>query len=355
MSNTFRCELCNACFKRKENLISHSKRKRLCVEVKTNFKCNNCNKIYSSRSGYDYHKLKCKRVEEPKDDMIMMKKDDFDKMFDMMKIMTDKVDGINIEVKDLKKENIELKNEIKSRNTNVNNGNVNNTTNSNNVTKNKIVNNNNNNINIALTKQYITENFLDLPILLPMTNYDSIIGYRLSTKVLEHNVVKTEREKIQFIMDLISMHKKNKLVEYLGSYLILCYKKEPVSARAFWTIDNARLTFMIKTRQENVFWKNDKKGNIVIQNVIAPLLSYLFVMVDSHIKKLDPEENLNLCMYGNSLCMYLQNDKDLKTDILRFIAPIFTIDKDTKCDPITFKPQQITKVDKNTDQLQILN
>lgn len=316
-----KCELCNARFKRKENLVEHKKRKRSCVNFSHNFVCDKCDKPYSSRSGYKYHKSVCNHIKTPTNEEILIKQNET-----MIKMMTTGFD-------DIKKENAELRNKINNIEkgnivTNINNGSIN------------TINNNLKIQHVTLTKQYIKNNFLDEPILLPIPNYDSIIGYSLSKKELDFITIKTDKDKEKFIMDLLCINKNNKLVEFLGSYLTLYYKMDAVSLRALWTVDNSRHTFIVKILSGEIFWRDDGQGEYVIKTIIEPLITYLLTIVHNYTTTIVIPKNLDLCRKCNELCRILPN-KDLKENILKFMSPKFTIDKVTRYDPITFKPLQI--------------
>lgn len=350
--DNYKCNLCNKCFNNKGHYNAHKQRKNPCANFEHNYFCDKCDKPYATRGGLNYHKTQCKYVKEIKQETTM---DDLKKQNEeLVKLVTgmshkiNSIDDINENVKTIQRENIELKNKLNNiengvKMENVTNvGNVFNTTNTN--SNNNNVNNTNNNVTIqyvTLTKQYIKDNLLEGPVFAPITDYTSLHDHKVSKKELGIDRVLTEKEKEKFVNELLSITKNRKLVDFLGSYIILRYKKETLTLRTLWATDAARRNYMVKLLAHEIFWKDDIGGNFVNNKIIAPLLMYLLTLVNDYLKKADVILNLDLCKCCNDLCKTLTKPS-LTKNILNYISPLFAIDSTIKYDPKTLLPLQLT-------------
>lgn len=150
---------------------------------------------------------------------------------------------------------------------------------------------------------------------------------------------KEYKEVNAFCNDLVHYHKKKKLHSFLGDFLVSQYCKKDLSEQSLFASDVSRTNFLVSNfnkKSKKSSWTNDKKGIIIANRIIDPLLDYIYKIIldysNDTIKiikygknhgqtNLNHAENLLLC----EEIIGLLNNKSLKTDIVKHIAPYFDI------------------------------
>jgi len=168
--------------------------------------------------------------------------------------------------------------------------------------------------------------------------------YLPSNPVLEeledYGVIHKEYKEVNvFCNDLIYYHKKKKLHSFLGDFLVSQYCKKNLNEQSLFASDVSRTNFLVSNfnkKSKKSSWTNDKKGIIIANRIIDPLLDYIYkIMLDysnDTIKIIKYEKNhgqTNLNYAENLLLceeiIGLLNNKSLKTDMVKHIAPYFDI------------------------------
>mgnify|MGYP001764006584 FL=1 len=112
-----------------------------------------------------------------------------------------------------------------------------------------------------------------------VTNYNYIqMNYPnapvLAGKKSYANLLKTNKMKL---VDLIIMYyEQNRLVTFIGDYLIKEYLHKEPEKQSLWTTDLARLTYIIsQAHKKGSEWSYDKKGSKTKKIIIEPVLEYI--------------------------------------------------------------------------------
>lgn len=128
--------------------------------------------------------------------------------------------------------------------------------------------------------------------------------------------------------------KKNIFGEYITEILLEHYKKENPSEQSIWNSDVSRLSYIVKdTDKKNIsVWIQDKKGNIVTEYAIDPLLKHVHTKITENqnrltkkTEKTGPNElELEIMENSYNLLADIENGESTK-DILKCLASHFYI------------------------------
>jgi hypothetical protein len=228
-----------------------------------------------------------------------------------------RVSSLNKHLKDVcKKENEEYYKNI----TNITNNNNNITNNNNNQFNNNMA------VNV-LTKEYIMQNFLGNPCLMPLPDYNIIKNGNI---IIDPYY---EDDNIMFINTLVSQYERGKLIEYFGSILVAYYKQaNQISGQSLWCSDLSRLKFLVRILpypdSPTNMWVTDSSGIMVKKEVIRPLLEYVVKCIDSYGIKYPLKmitETDKFLLLGKIVTAIRNNS--LTNDIAKYMAPHFTLGK----------------------------
>lgn len=182
-----------------------------------------------------------------------------------------------------------------------------------------------NTFNISV-KNYIQQNYADAPHLLKLKDYS----------ILEKQ---DEDDEYDFAKILRCHFDRKMLHHYLGDFIIKQYKKKDPTKRSIWNSDVSRLSYIIKELLANKksCWSHDAKGEKTKGYIIEPLLEYIKEYCLTYIMENTPD-NDNKANYDkiNNITNALGNivdmidKKELANDIVKYIAPHFSMDKQMK-------------------------
>jgi len=173
------------------------------------------------------------------------------------------------------------------------------------------------------TMAYVVKNYKDAPALLPLKDY----------KMLNYDQPDDE-----FVEELGSKFKHKLLGEYIAEFIVKNYKKTDPAKQSLWNSDTSRLTYIIRdiVTKKKVDWKVDKKGVNTTKNIIDPLIDYIEKMVREYIQNYDIDYEMFTGREAEKKMMKLKyvtdvlraiEDKTLHDDVLRCIAPHFFLNK----------------------------
>lgn len=132
------------------------------------------------------------------------------------------------------------------------------------------------------------------------------------------------------LIDVISMYfYDNKLVSFLGDYIIRLYKKEEPKNQSMWSTDISRLTYIIREscKVNGNTWSYDKKGIKTKKIVIEPALNFIRESLVKFCQDNGGKTEANILkqMIAANGTIQLIDDGDLATDIVRYIASEFAV------------------------------
>lgn len=177
-------------------------------------------------------------------------------------------------------------------------------------------------------RQFIKEQYTNAPLLKPLPDYGkSLKAHQSKDKATRgHGLIAT----------LVYYHGKRRLHAYLGGFLVPHYKMGDPMFQSMWMTDKGRFTFLIREQLEKTksYWTVDPKGQKVKDKVVFPLLNYLKVKIDEHLKaiaeraeEMDAEQQLSLHddrIQIEDVRSAVNNE--LADRILSYIAPYFYMD-----------------------------
>lgn len=250
---THYCKLCDYNTNEKFNFIRHLKSKRHVEKITKaelcNFqnKCIYCNNIYSNASNLSKHQKLC----------------DDKNLFELLNTKIISLEN-KINNKDGHKEELlelELQNKtdhILSLTSEINN-------------LRSIINSNKTSLSAY---NYINSNYINAPPLEAVTNVVAL-HYEMSSN--------------EFVEHIISLYKKNALVQFIGDFIVENYKKEDPNNQSLWNSDTSRLTYIIRTllKNQKCLWMVDKKGIDTTNYLITPILKYIEEQLSKYISECD--------------------------------------------------------------------
>lgn len=267
----------------------------------TEYECEICNRQFTKSYNLQRHKKTCS-VE--KDQMINDLKA---KIIEYQQLMA--VKELEMELKSVKNENNLLKEFIKE-----------------NVKPNKNIT-----YNISV-KNYIQKHYPDAPALAGIEDYAKLTFDE-----------ETKTQDTDFIGTLVYHYNNNTLHKHLGDFIIKYYKKEDPAQQSIWSSDTSRLTFIVKELlfTEDSIWNHDYKGIKTKNYIVNPILKYIKKYIDRFwMKNIDTFKSLKLNALIKLQTTYqtiykIKQDIDndaIGTDIVRYIAPYFSINKNKNLD-----------------------
>lgn len=165
---------------------------------------------------------------------------------------------------------------------------------------------------------YIVQNFPNAPALEPQESYKQINDSKKMT-----------------LMDVVSMyHYDNKLVKFIGDYIVQVYKHEESDNQSIWSTDISRLTYIISEscNKDGTNWAYDKKGSKTKKTIIEPALQY----IRSELLKFCQENGTNSKTHilkkmiaANATIQNIDNG-ELAEKINKYIAPEFSFKQNDK-------------------------
>ncbi|ARF09637.1 hypothetical protein Indivirus_2_16 [Indivirus ILV1] len=165
---------------------------------------------------------------------------------------------------------------------------------------------------------YICTNYPNTPVLESQKSYVNLLEAKTMT-----------------LVDVITMyHNNKKLVNFIGDYIIKTYKKKEPKEQSLWSTDVTRLTYIIREacKDNDDIWSYDKKGVKIKKIVIEPALKYikdnLIEFCKENSSSTDEPEFSQL--RASLEIIPSINDGSLADDILKYIAPEFTITQNDK-------------------------
>jgi hypothetical protein len=158
---------------------------------------------------------------------------------------------------------------------------------------------------------------------------DDLTPYKSKTR--KHDDIVPE-ERIEEM--LIFQYNTGTLVKYIGTGIIDIYKKDNPNDQSMWISDCSRLNYVVKTIVDgDDRWAMDKKGMRVIKKVTVPLLKEIYNIMREYLNNKRFHEVTRFGEYSKKLnaifgIMDSVETQSMHTDIVRFIAPYFSIESE---------------------------
>ena len=159
---------------------------------------------------------------------------------------------------------------------------------------------------------YITQTYPNAPALEGQKTYKNLLESKISS-----------------LMDIISMYYyDNKLVSFIGDYLIKLYTHKEPKKQSIWTTDISRLTYIIsESNKDGNIWSYDKKGSKTKKIMIEPVLQYIREQLFEYCQANGGSSKANILkkMIAANEVIQLIDSGELLDKINKYIAPEFSV------------------------------
>jgi len=157
---------------------------------------------------------------------------------------------------------------------------------------------------------------------------------------------------------LLHIYDSKGFVNYITNIVVKAYKKDDPAEQTFWASDVSRLIYIVRsTINQKDEWVYDKKGVIIKESIIDPLLDEVYniivkyrkYMEDRYLHSVIKEESdyymkkLSILKIADKLIDDFRNRQSIKNQIIRVLAPKFFLDRDVNKDKKLIENKKIEK------------
>ena len=164
---------------------------------------------------------------------------------------------------------------------------------------------------------------------------------------------------------LLHIYDSKGFTNYITNIVVKAYKKDDPAEQTFWASDVSRLIYIVRsTIDKKNEWVYDKKGVIIKESIIDPLLDEVYKIIIKYKKYMEnrylhsviKEESdyymkkLSILKIADKLIDDFRNRQAVKNQIIRVLAPKFFLDRDANKDKN--KIQDINKQTQKQKQIE---
>jgi len=154
---------------------------------------------------------------------------------------------------------------------------------------------------------------------------------------------------------LLHIYDSKGFINYITNIVVKAYKKDDPAEQTFWASDVSRLIYIVRsTINQKDEWVYDKKGVIIKESIIDPLLDEVYniivkyrkYMEKRYLHSLKKEESdyyikkLSILKIADKLIDDFRNRQAVKNQIIRVLAPKFFLDRDVNKDKNLIEKQK---------------
>jgi len=177
---------------------------------------------------------------------------------------------------------------------------------------------------------------------------DYVVADVKSDKVINYWIQQRPDFADEYIAErLLHIYDSKDFANYITNIVVKAYKKDDPAEQTFWASDVSRLIYIVRsTIDKKDEWIYDKKGVIIKESIIDPLLDEVYniitkykrYMEDKYLHSLIKEENdyymnkVSIINIANKLINDFRNRQFVKNQIIRVLAPKFFLDRDINKD-----------------------
>jgi hypothetical protein len=142
----------------------------------------------------------------------------------------------------------------------------------------------------------------------------------MNIKQLSKNFEMTE----YFVAEkIINLYETNKLIDCICNIICNIYKTNDPIDQTIWSTDISRLVYIIRlTNDGETKWIHDKKGVIIKQLIIEPLLDEIQNILIQYLVESNNSEFINIT---EKIINELKNKLSIKNQIIKTLAPMFLL------------------------------
>jgi len=142
---------------------------------------------------------------------------------------------------------------------------------------------------------------------------------------------------------LLHIYERKDFANYISNIIVKAYKKDDPAEQTFWASDVSRLIYIVRsTFNQKDEWVYDKKGAMIKESIIDPLLDEVYNIIVKYYKYMQKRYlhstkkvesdyymgKLPILGVAENLVKDFKNRQSVKNQILRILAPKFFLDRD---------------------------
>jgi hypothetical protein len=142
---------------------------------------------------------------------------------------------------------------------------------------------------------------------------------------------------------LLHIYERKDFANYISNIIVKAYKKDDPAEQTFWASDVSRLIYIVRsTFNQKDEWVYDKKGAMIKESIIDPLLDEVYNIIVKYYKYMQKRYlhstikkesdyymgKLSILGVADKLIKDFKNRQSVKNQILRVLAPKFFLDRD---------------------------
>ena len=335
----YNCNICKYSTALKANYERHLNTKtHIANENLNKYECLNCNKMFIYKSGLSKHKKTCisnTNINDPKIEVLLLRQE-----LKFKDVLLEEKEKEKKLLKEFEKEKTKIlkqsnKQILKSKDEQID------------LIQNKSLESvkhaySEGRMN-ALTFVSLTYNKTPKMPSIPLES-DYVVADVKSDKEIKYWIQQKPDFADEYIAErLLHIYERKDFANYICNIIVKAYKKDDPAEQTFWASDVSRLIYIVRsTLNQKDEWVYDKKGSMIKESIIDPLLDEVYNIIVKYYKYMQKRYlhstikkesdyymgKLSILGVAENLIKDFKNRQSVKNQILRVLAPKFFLDRD---------------------------